>query len=261
MKKRTPSQIRVVVAAPHPIASHLLAQALEKSKELLVVECVSDPLQLDSAIAKQHPDVLLASVHLKRLAEDRFLELSNILAEYPGLACVVLLDSNDSEVVVDAFRARAKGVFVCTERNTEMLQRCIRCVVEGQIWADATQMNYIVSALPSAHQRDLVAKRKISNILSPREEQVVFQLAEGLTNREIAARLELSENTVKNYVFRIFEKLGLPNRVEVVLYATARMQQSPIAVDGNIEKPQQQPMTAVATSVLGEKSRSRFSAA
>ena len=191
MKKRTSSQIRVIVAAPHPISSHLLAQALERRKELLVVECVSDPGRLASAIAKHHPDALLASVHLKRLTEDRFLELGRILAEYPDLACVVLLDSNDPEVVVDAFRVRAKGIFVCTEHNTEMLEKCIRCVVEGQIWADATQMNYIVSALPSAHQTDLVAKKKISNILSPREEQVVSHLAEGLTNREIAIRLQL----------------------------------------------------------------------
>jgi len=241
MKKRVPSRIRVVVAAPHPIASHLLAQALERRKELLVVECVSDPLRLASAIVKHHPDVLLASVHLKRLAEDRFLELDNILDKYSGLACVVLLDSNDPEIVVDAFRARAKGIFLCTDRNTEMLQKCIRCVVEGQIWADATQMNYIVSALPKAHQRDLVAKRKMSNILSPREEQVVLQLAEGLTNRDIAARMHLSENTVKNYVFRIFEKLGLSNRVEVVLYATTHMQQSSLAAEGGTQNRQPQP--------------------
>ena len=261
MQKRTQSQIRVVVAAPHPIASHLLAQALERRKELLVVDCVSDPLRLASAIVKQRPDVLLASVHLKRLAQDRFLELGNILAEYPDLACVVLLDSNDREVVVDVFRARARGIFICTERNTEMLQKCIRCVVEGQIWADATQMNYIVSALPSAHQRDLVAKRKISNVLSPREEQVVIQLAEGLSNREIAGRLQLSENTVKNYVFRIFEKLGLSNRVEVALYATTHTQQSSLAAEAGPQNQQPQPVTAVTTPILREKLRFRTSAA
>ena len=70
----------------------------------------------------------------------------------------------DPEGFADVFRVRAKGVFVCLERNTEMLQKCIRCLVEGQIWADATQTNHMVSALPSAHRRDLVGKRKISNI-------------------------------------------------------------------------------------------------
>jgi DNA-binding CsgD family transcriptional regulator len=78
-------------------------------------------------------------------------------------------------------------------------------------------------------------------ILSPREEQVVLQVAEGLTNRDIAARMQLSENTVKNYVFRIFEKLGLSNRVEVVLYATTHMQQSSLAAEGGTQNRQPQP--------------------
>src|SRR5215469_2497832 len=231
LQKREPRPARVIVAAPHPIASRLLAHALEKRKELLVVECVSDPQLLASTIAKHHPDVLLASVHLKKLAEDRFFLLGNILAEYPRLACIVLLDSNDPEVVVDAFRVRAKGIFMCAERNPEMLRKCIQRVIEGQVWADSTQLNYIVSALPSAHPRDVVAKRKLPNMLSPREEQVVLHLGEGLTNREIAAQMQLTENTIKNYVFRIFEKLGFSNRVEVVLYATTHMQQLSLGAD------------------------------
>jgi DNA-binding NarL/FixJ family response regulator len=212
------------------------------------VDCVSDPQLLASTIAKHHPDVLLASVHLKKLAEDHFFLLGNILAEYPGLACIVLLDSDDPEVVVDAFRVRARGIFMCGERNPEMLRTCIRRVVEGQIWADPTQMNYIVSALPSvhsAHSRDLAAKRKLPNILTPREEQVVLHLSEGLTNREIAARMQLSENTVRNKLFRIFEKLGFSNRVEVGLYAATHMQQSSLAADGSIQNPQPQPTNAV----------------
>ena len=231
LQKRARCLTRVIVAAPHPIASHLLAHALETRRGLLVVDCVSDPELLASAIAKHHPDVLLASVHLKKLAEDRFFLLGNILAEYPGLDCIVLLDSNDPEVVVDAFRVRAKGIFMCAERNPEMLQKCIHRVVEGQIWADSTQLNYIVSALPSTHSRELVAKRKLPNILSPREEQVVLHLGQGLTNREIAARMQLTENTIKSYVFRIFEKLGFSNRVEVVLYATTHMQQLSLGAD------------------------------
>jgi DNA-binding NarL/FixJ family response regulator len=87
---------------------------------------------------------------------------------------------------------------MCAESNPEMFEKCILRVVEGQIRADSTQRNYIVSALPSVHSRDLVAKRKLPNTLSPREEQVVLHLAEGITNREIAARMQLSENTIKN---------------------------------------------------------------
>lgn len=207
------------------MTSFLLAEALAKNPDFAIVDSLSDAGRLASSLEENQPDVLLTSIHLKSLTAERFFHLANILATHPGVACVVLLDESHPETVVDAFRARAKGVFVCTESNTEMLQLCIRRVVEGQIWADSSQLNHVIAALPSAHPIEASSRRKVSNVLTPREEEVVWRLAEGLSNREIAARLNLSENTVKNYVFRIFEKLGFSNRVEVVLYASTRMQQ------------------------------------
>jgi two-component system nitrate/nitrite response regulator NarL len=225
MRKRSSSHIKIVLAAPNPMTSFLLAQALEKTQDFLVVDRISDAGRLSASLDEHGPSVLLVSIHMETLVSDRFLELSNITAAHPDLACVVLLDHDNRETVVDAFRARAKGVFVCAESHTEMLQKCIHRVVEGEIWADSSQVSYVVAALPSVHARESTSKRKILNVLTPREEEVVWQLAEGLSNREVAARLSLSENTVKNYVFRIFEKLGFSNRVEVVLYAATRMQQ------------------------------------
>jgi DNA-binding NarL/FixJ family response regulator len=208
------------------MTSFLLAQALEKYTEFAVVDRVSDAAHLSAALRKHDPDVLLTSIHLKTLVADRFSQLADILSANPDVACIVLLDANDAETVVDAFRARAKGVFVCDNSNTDLLQKCILRVVEGQIWADSDQLNQVIAALPSIHMKDAAPKRKLSNVLTPREEEVVWLIAEGLSNRDIAARLQLSENTVKNYIFRIFEKLGFSNRVEVVLYASSRMQQT-----------------------------------
>lgn len=225
MRKRVTPHTRIVVAAPNAMTSFLLAQALEKAPDFSIVDSVSDASRLASSLEHHHPDVLLVSIHLKSLAAERFCRLAGLLASHPDVACVVLLDESHPETVVDAFRARAKGVFVCADSNTETLQLCIRRVVEGQVWADSSQLHHVIAALPSAHQNEAPSRRKVSNVLTPREEDVVWQLAEGLSNREIAARLNLSENTVKNYVFRIFEKLGFSSRVEVVLYASARMQQ------------------------------------
>src|ERR1035441_6825586 len=132
---------------------------------------------------------------------------------------------------MDAFRARTKGVFVCAESDIEMLQGCISQVVQGHIWIESQHMDYIVSTVPDVHWKEVVARKQISAVLTPREEEVVGLLAEGLRNREIAARLHLSDNTIKNYIFRIFEKLGFSNRVEVVLYATNRLQQEQSAAE------------------------------
>jgi DNA-binding NarL/FixJ family response regulator len=244
------------------MTSYLLAQALQKNRDLVIADCVSDAALVASSLATTKPNVLLASIHLKALVADRFRQLAAILASHPDVACVVLLDSSDPETVVDAFRARVKGVFVCVESNTEMLHRCIRRVVEGQVWADSAQMNYIIAALPSAHQPESGTRRKVSDTLTPREEDVVWHMLEGLSNREIAGRLQLSENTVKNYVFHILEKLGFSNRVEVVLYAASRLQQHETgAVRPFLAKQGGQVQRAdaeLSTTSIGTASRSKL---
>jgi DNA-binding NarL/FixJ family response regulator len=91
-------------------------------------------------------------------------------------------------------------------------------VADGQIWANTEQLNYIlelISEVPSLR----VLNSHGDNLLTPREEQVVALVAEGLGNRTIARELNLGEHTVKKYLFRIFEKLGISSRVELVLYA------------------------------------------
>lgn len=253
MRNNSSACVNIVVAAPNPMTSFLLAQALEKYSQFAVVDRVSDAAGIEPAIKKHHPDVLLVSIHLKALVADRFCQLANILSASPEIAGIVLLDDNDPEMVVDAFRARAKGVFVCSESNTELLQKCILRVVEGQIWADSDQLNQVIAALPSVHVKDAGPRRKLTNVLTPREEEVVWQIAEGLSNREIATRLQLSENTIKNYIFRIFEKLGFSNRVEVVLYASSRMQQSRSAAPDDEEAPSMTERAMAAHASMPDK--------
>jgi two-component system nitrate/nitrite response regulator NarL len=229
MKKPIPpGRISVLVANPNPISGDLYARALESEEEFEVVERVSEMERLGSSLEQHKPKALLLSIHFKALAAERFQVLANLLASHPDVACVLLLDSSEPEIVVDAFRARAKGVFVCSEGDLNLLRKCIRQVVAGQIWIEPVQMNNIISTVPSVHWKEAISKKPASCVLTPREEEVVQLLSEGLRNREIAARLNLSDNTIKNYIFRIFEKLGFSNRVEVVLYATNRPQEDKI---------------------------------
>jgi DNA-binding NarL/FixJ family response regulator len=91
-------------------------------------------------------------------------------------------------------------------------------VAAGQIWANTEQLNYLmdlISEVPSLR----VLNSNGKNLLTPREEQVVALVAEGLSNRQVARELKLSEHTVKKYLFRVFDKLGISTRVELVLYA------------------------------------------
>ena len=129
----------------------------------------------------------------------------------------MLIDSSERDIVVEAFRRGAHGV-ISRDELFETLCECVRAVSKGQIWVRAEELHFLVDALvESAAPKFLNAKGVV--LLSKQEQGVVRLVAEGLTNRDIGRQLNLSENTVRNYMFRIFDKLGTSNRVELAIYA------------------------------------------
>lgn len=154
---------------------------------------------------------------------------------FPRFPWIILLDRTDPELVVNAFRAGARGVYARSESDIGMLCKCIRRVAEGQVWADSTQLQYLLEAFSNSQPEGNAVKDRGLLLLTAREEEVVRLVAEGMGNREIAQHLNLSEHTVKNYMFRIFEKLGFSNRVELVLYAIARLNQNPPRVHTEVQ--------------------------
>ncbi len=129
----------------------------------------------------------------------------------------MLLDSSKHEAVLQAFRSGARGVLGRHE-SVEMFSKCLRRVHEGQIWANSEQMALLAQALASSSSHDICAvDARGVNLLSKRETEIVAGVAQGLTNREIADQLTLSPHTIKNSLFRIFDKLGVSSRVELLL--------------------------------------------
>jgi DNA-binding NarL/FixJ family response regulator len=118
--------------------------------------------------------------------------------------------------LIDTFRSGAHGV-VFRDEPLETLSKCIHAVHQGQVWANSQQLGYVLEALTRALPLRLQDANGIS-LLAKREEDVVRLVAEGMSNREISRQLELSEHTVRNYLYSIFEKLGVSTRVELVLY-------------------------------------------
>ncbi len=116
--------------------------------------------------------------------------------------------------MLDAFRSGARGIFSKHE-SLETLCKCVRVVYEGQVWASSREVRFALEALSSAPTIRATNAGGL-NLLSRRELEVVHYLAEGLTNREIGARLGLSRHTIKNYLLKIFDKLGVSNRVELL---------------------------------------------
>jgi two-component system nitrate/nitrite response regulator NarL len=211
--------IRLFVAESSPISSQLLAEALARDSGIDLLGFSSDPSEVLRRIRDSCLDVVLISARIEEEPNGGLILLQQLRAERPSLKAVVLLDSSKPGQVVQAFRSGASGVF-CRSTAIRLLRKCVATVHKGQIWANSEELGFVLSALAANGPFELDSKRLTP--LSTREKEVVRCLVEGLTNREIAETLALSRHTVKNYVFKIFDKLGVSNRVELVFQVLSR---------------------------------------
>ena len=206
--------MRVLVADSSRIHTRLLAESLTRGGNLEVISFESDLAGLVTAASSRDIDVLVINSKLDEQPGRGCEVLGELRGVRPDAKAVILLESSQDECILQAFRAGARGVFDKNE-SPELLSKCVRCVSEGQIWANSQQLDVLVRALANSPVVRATNAAGV-NLLSERELQVVRCLAEGLTNREIAERLHLSQHTVKNYLFRVFDKLGVSSRFELL---------------------------------------------
>ncbi len=217
-----PKTIRIAVADSNQMACHLLSEALQKQPGISVVASVVNAESLQRSVLAEKPDIALIAAALINGHFQRKSSAEDGHAQTPQCPWILLLDQSEPQLVVAAFRAGAKGVFSRAQSDISLLAKCVHRVAEGQIWVDNKQMLYLLDAFTG--NRDEAHNRPSAPVkLTPREESVVRLVVQGMVNREIATALHLSEHTIKNYMFRIFDKLGVSNRVELALYAVAKL--------------------------------------
>jgi DNA-binding NarL/FixJ family response regulator len=179
-----------------------------------VTGCVTTTEDLLCRVRERAPDVALVSVELRGDRMGGFKALRELTISHPKVRVIMLVDESDREMVVSVFRGGAKGVFV-RAGSISALFKCIRAVHAGQVWASSRDLQFILEALSLAAPLRCVGRGE--RALTKREEDIVALVAKGYTNQEIARKLYLSEHTVKNHLFRIFDKLNVSSRVEVAL--------------------------------------------
>jgi len=210
--------IRVLAADSSRMNTQMLADVLARDKRFCVLETQISVAGILQAVERDKPDVVLLSPLLDDDPAKGYSLVRELRSLYPALRMVMLLDRSERTAAVEAFRAGASGIF-CRSESLKLLPRCIYCVHAGQVWANSRELKYLLDALAEAMPRRSRMQVRDVPVLSKREQDVVRGVADGLSNREIAKQLNLTEHTVKNYLFRIFDKLGVSSRVEVVLYA------------------------------------------
>jgi DNA-binding NarL/FixJ family response regulator len=210
----------VLVVTADNMTSELLKGAFARGPKRFSVDTLTGSSQkIIGELGAHKADVALISDELQDGPEAGIRVLQKT-RESQGTASIMLLRNSRPERVISAFRDGARGVFY-RSHSLKSLSKCIQVVHQGQIWASNEDLEHIIKALSNREPLHLSNARGIP-LLTRREEDVVHLVADGLRNREIAQRLKIKEHSVRNYIYRIFEKLGVSSRVELILYMFSR---------------------------------------
>jgi DNA-binding NarL/FixJ family response regulator len=166
-------------------------------------------------VREHRPSVAIISDNLADGALSGLRILPEVRKANPETRILLAMSSSDRELVIEAFRFGADGVF-CRNSPFDMLCKSVDALAKGQIWANSKELRYVMEEFMRAPKQRRVDPT-VENRMTKREGDVVRLAVEGLSNREIARELGLTEHTAKNYLFRVFDKLGVSNRVELVL--------------------------------------------
>jgi DNA-binding NarL/FixJ family response regulator len=210
----TQAPIRIVIADDHPLVREGLRTLLERQPGFAVAGEAGDGLEAVQMTKDLRPDVLLLDLAMPRM---NGLEVLKALADSATEVRIVLLTAAiEREETVRAFRLGARGV-VLKESATQMLYKCIRSVMAGEFWVGHERIADLMQTLRQIEQAPPREASPASR-LTRRELQVVAAIVEGTSNKDIAKELGLREQTVKNHLSHIFDKLGVSNRLELALY-------------------------------------------
>jgi two-component system, NarL family, nitrate/nitrite response regulator NarL len=204
--------IGIVIADRYPIVLDGLSQLIAGEPDLeILATCTSGPQALE-AVRETGPDVLLTSLNLTDLGGLELLR--RLRAEGTSTRCIFFVGSIRDDEVLEAMRLRVEGILL-KDMPTRLILQCIRKVHEGGRWLETESMARVFDQLQGqeASQGDLLER------LSPREQDVVRHVLEGLNNKDIAAALSLSVGTVKIHLHNVYEKLGLRSRLQLATYA------------------------------------------
>jgi len=222
----TQSKIRIVVADDHPIFRDGLCKLLALEEDFEVVAQASDGRQVLEVLQQMEPDILL--LDLKMPAMDGLGTLQRLQAARNKTRVIVLTASDDKNEFVQAMKLGTSGI-VLKQTATELLIKSIRKVHAGEIWLDSHTTAAVIRQFVAAEEQQQAPppppplqapqRDRERSPLSQREREIVALVAQGFKNKEMAEKMFISEQTVKNHLHNIFDKLGVSDRLELALYA------------------------------------------
>jgi len=228
-------RISVLVAEASVISGQLIAGALKRCRDKFKV-CGSTCTYADTVhlLEEYSPHVAVISTELQDGPLTGFKVLHQMRACCSETAAVMVMDGDDRELIIDSFREGARGVF-CRRSPLKSLSKCICTVHKGQFWVSTEQLGFLLEVIKRLKPLQLPRSQDMK-LLTKREAEVVGWVAQGMKNSEIASELHVAEHTIKNYLFHIFDKLGLSSRAELALYAVSRQEDNPADTEPELRR-------------------------
>jgi two-component system, NarL family, nitrate/nitrite response regulator NarL len=216
MDKVAVKTTRILLADDHAIFRDGLRRLLESEPEFQVIGEAADGAEAIIKTRELEPDLLLLDLAMPRIPGlEALRELTR--GGSPNTKIILLTAAIEKNQIVEALQIGARGI-VMKEAATQLLFKSIRSVMAGQFWVGRESVGDMVQYLREKTESQLPAGGR-SYGLTRREMEIVAAIVAGLTNKEIAKKFTLSEDTVKHHLTNIFNKVGVSSRLELALFA------------------------------------------
>jgi DNA-binding NarL/FixJ family response regulator len=208
--------ITILIADDHALFRAALRKLLDKEPGFEVVAEAANGREALALVEKHRPDVLLLDLNMPQLPG---LDVLQRMAEARTSTRVILLAAEiEKEEMLEALRFGASGL-VMKSMASRLLYKCIRGVMAGEYWVNRETVGELVNIYRGAGESENGAAKPADYGLTHREYEILSTVVDGCTNKEIAQKFSISEQTVKHHLTSIFEKVGVSNRVELALFA------------------------------------------
>jgi two-component system, NarL family, nitrate/nitrite response regulator NarL len=216
LAETTDQVTRILLADDHTLFRGALRWLIDSEPDMQVIGEAATVHETMLQLKKLHPDILLLDLNMP---PDSGMEVLRRMADAQlSTRAVLLVAGIMRNEILEALRLGARGV-VFKDTASKILYKCIRIVMMGEYWVDQACISDLVSLMRSTAPRAAVNGKHGKFGLTAREREIVATVMDGYTNKDIAQKFALSEQTVKHHLTRIFEKVGVANRLELALLA------------------------------------------
>jgi DNA-binding NarL/FixJ family response regulator len=204
--------IRLIVADSEPIFRVGIRKIVAVEDDIRILAQVESASSAVTAVGRYETDLILFEY---ALSESPFETVKSLLNLSPSLKIVLVMSEPTEEETVELLRLGVRGI-VTRSIAPDLLIRCIRKVYEGETWLDNKGVNWVIEAYRAQASQLTSPRSRVK--LSPKEIKIIAGVTQGLRNKDIAQEVGTTEQVVKNYLRKVYDKLGVSDRLELALY-------------------------------------------